>query len=130
MSAYQTLRVELSASPQRWLVSGAAGFIGSHLVEALLRLGQEVVGMDNFATGHRYTLDALQSRLDPAAWSRFELHQADVCDASACHEACDGARYVLHQAALTSVQRSFDDPLAAHEVNVEGFLQLALAARD
>lgn len=120
---------ELKARPRRWLVTGAAGFIGSNLVETLLRLGQTVVGIDNFATGHRRNLEEVRKSTGEA-WARFSLREADIRDASACREAAAGVDCVLHQAALGSVPRSIEDPLGANAVNVGGFLNVLVAARD
>lgn len=119
----------LRAEPRRWLVTGAAGFIGSNLVEALLRLDQDVVGLDNFATGHQRNLDELLGSVEPAQATRFRLITGDIRDARTCAEACAGVDVVLHQAALGSVPRSLADPLTSHEVNVTGFVQMLDAAR-
>jgi UDP-N-acetylglucosamine 4-epimerase len=113
-----------------WLVTGAAGFIGSNLVEALLGLGQRVVGLDNFATGHQRNLDEVQRLVGAEAWSRFRFMRADIRELADCREACTGVRHVLHQAALGSVPRSIEDPLATHAANVTGFLNMLVAARD
>ncbi len=113
----------------RWLVTGAAGFIGSNLVETLLRGGQSVVGLDNFATGHQRNLDELK-RLDPDGFgARFTMIRGDIRDPDTCAAAVDGADYVLHQAALGSVPRSLADPITTHAVNVTGFLNMLDAAR-
>jgi UDP-N-acetylglucosamine 4-epimerase len=118
---------ELRAGPRTWLVTGAAGFIGSNLVERLLGLGQRVVGLDNFATGKRANLEDLA----PAEGaSRFRFVEGDICDRDACDDALRGVDVVLHQAALGSVPRSIADPLATHRANVDGFLTLLVAARD
>lgn len=130
MSAYLRLRSELAGSPRRWLVTGAAGFIGSALVQTLLEQGQEVVGLDNFATGHSENLDDVRARVGEAAASRFAFLDGDVCDPKACRRATEGVDYVLHQAALGSVPRSIEDPIATHRANVDGFVEIALAARD
>jgi UDP-N-acetylglucosamine 4-epimerase len=112
-----------------WLVTGAAGFIGSNLVETLLAGGQAVVGLDNYATGHRRNLDEVRTRVGEAAWARMRMLEADVRDASACAQACAGVDFVLHQAALGSVPRSLEEPVAAFESNVAGFVRLLDAAR-
>jgi UDP-N-acetylglucosamine 4-epimerase len=121
---------ELRARPRRWLVTGAAGFIGSNLVEALLRLDQQVVGLDNLATGHQRNIDELLKAVSPAQAARFRLIVGDIRDARTCGEACAGAEVVLHQAALGSVPRSLADPLTSHDVNVTGFVQMLDAARN
>jgi len=121
-------RVREEAGP--WLVTGAAGFIGSNLVEALLGLGQRVVGLDNFATGHQRNLDEVQRLVGPQAWARFRFIRGDIRELEDCRAACAGVRHVLHQAALGSVPRSIEDPLATHAANATGFLNMLLAARD
>ncbi|MCD9032749.1 SDR family oxidoreductase [Luteimonas sp. Y-2-2-4F] len=130
MSAYQALLRQLPLTPRTWLVTGAAGFIGSNLLETLLRLDQRVVGLDNFATGHRRNLDEVRGLVAPAQWARFAFVEGDIRDPACCREACRGVDHVLHQAALGSVPRSLDDPLATHAVNVTGFLNMLIAARD
>jgi UDP-N-acetylglucosamine 4-epimerase len=119
----------LSNAGGRWLVTGAAGFIGSNLVEALLAAGQEVAGLDNFATGHRRNLDEVKAVVGDETWSRFRLVEADIRDRDACARAVEGVDYVLHQAALGSVPRSLADPLTSHDVNVTGFVNMLDAAR-
>ena len=119
----------LSAVGGRWLVTGAAGFIGSNLVEALLAAGQQVIGLDNFATGHRRNFDDVRAAVGEERWSNFELVEADIRDRDACTRAIDGVEIVLHQAALGSVPRSLADPLTSHDVNVTGFINLLDAAR-
>src|SRR5438046_10185125 len=99
MSAYEKLQAELKTAPRTWLITGVAGFIGSNLLEALLRLDQRVVGFDNFATGHRKNLDEVKALVAPEQWARFGFVEGDICDADACVRACDGADLVLHQAA-------------------------------
>lgn len=119
----------LSASPRRWLVTGSAGFIGSHLVETLLAAGQEVRSLDNFATGHRSNLDEVRHAVGEAAWRRHSFVEADIGDPRACERACEHIDVVLHQAALGSVPRSIADPLATHHANATGFVNLLVAAR-
>ena len=113
---------------QRWLVTGAAGFIGSNLVEALLAAGQEVVGLDNFVTGHQRNLDEVAAS-SADGWRRFRFIEGDIRDRAACAAAVEGVDYVLHQAALGSVPRSLEDPLASHDANVTGFLNMLDASR-
>lgn len=130
LTAYDQLVRQLPARPERWLVTGCAGFIGSHLVENLLRLEQFVVGIDNFATGFQRNLDEIRDSVSPAQWQRFRFVQGDIRNLEDCRRACQGADYVLHQAALGSVPRSLADPLTTNAANVDGFLNMLVAARD
>lgn len=116
------------AGRRRWLVTGAAGFIGSHLVERLLVCGQDVVGLDNFATGRQANLDEVLANVGPEAAARFRMIRGDIVDPAACRAACEGIDLVLHQAALGSVPRSLADPLATHAANVTGFANILHAA--
>jgi UDP-N-acetylglucosamine 4-epimerase len=125
-----SLRAGSRVVPRRWLVTGSAGFIGSHLLEALLGLGEEVVSLDNFATGHRRNLDDVRLAVGEDAWRRHRFLEADIRDIDACRAACDGVTVVLHEAALGSVPRSIADPLLTHATNATGFLNLLVAARD
>jgi UDP-N-acetylglucosamine 4-epimerase len=129
MSRYRELLQEIESEPRRWLVTGAAGFIGSHLVETLLRAGQNVVGLDSFATGHAYNLDKIRALVGPEAAGRLTFIEGDIREEEDCKRACDGVQHVLHQAALGSVPRSLEDPIASHAANVDGFLKMANAAR-
>jgi len=124
------LQTQLSASPRTWLVTGCAGFIGSNLLETLLRMGQRVVGLDNFATGFRHNLDMVRDAVGAQAWAGFRFIEGDIRSLETCREACAGVDVVLHQAALGSVPRSIDDPITSHEVNVSGFLNMLVASRD
>ncbi len=128
-TAYQQAAVRLRERPRTWLVTGAAGFIGSHLMEHLLRLDQQVVGLDNFATGHRENLAHVLGSVAPEQAARFRFHEGDIRDAETCARACAGVDVVLHQAALGSVPRSIEDPLRSHDVNVTGFLNVLMGAR-
>lgn len=130
MSAYLQIQTDLRAGPKQWLLTGAAGFIGSHILETLLRLGQRVVGLDNFSTGYQANLDEVRALVTPEEWGRFEFIEGDIRDLDMCRRACRGAEVVCHQAALGSVPRSFADPLACHSNNVTGTLNLLAAARD
>lgn len=130
LSAYQAARDDLIARPRRWLVTGSAGFIGSHLVEQLLMLGQPVVGLDNFSTGFRRNLDEVKAAVGADAWRLHRFIEADVTVEAACRAACEGIDIVLHQAALGSVPRSIEDPLRTHGANATGFLNMLVAARD
>ena len=127
---YARVRSDLLAQPRIWLVTGVAGFIGSHLLETLLRCGQTVAGLDNFATGHRHNLDDVRQRVDPAQWARFSLIEGDIRDPKTCQAATTGVAHVLHQAALGSVPGSLEDPITSCAVNIGGFLNVLLAARD
>jgi UDP-N-acetylglucosamine/UDP-N-acetylgalactosamine 4-epimerase len=127
--AYAQLREELAKAPRKWLVTGAAGFIGSNLLQTLLELDQQVVGFDNFATGHRANLQEVERLVAPAQWRRFRFIEGDIRDPDACRQACEGVDFVLHQAALGSVPRSIEDPLTTNSVNISGFLEMLSAAR-
>jgi len=120
---------QLRATPRRWLVTGSAGFIGSHLLENLLRAGQQVTSLDNFSTGHQANLDEVRRLVGEEAWSRHTFVRGDIADLASCAQACDGAEIVLHQAALGSVPRSIKDPLTTHRSNATGFLTMLEAAR-
>lgn len=130
VDAMAAVSLQVLEKPARWLVTGSAGFIGSHLVETLLKLDQTVIGMDNFSTGHRRNLDEVQSLVSPEQWKRHHLLEADIRDAGACKVACEKVDYVLHQAALGSVPRSLADPLTTNASNIDGFLNMLVAARD
>jgi UDP-N-acetylglucosamine 4-epimerase len=130
MSAYTELLDRLSRSPRSWLVTGAAGFIGSHLVETLLRAGQSVTGLDNFSTGTRKNIAQVRENVGQAAWENFRLIEDDIRSLSACRAACAGVELVLHEAALGSVPRSLEDPLLTNANNIDGFLNMLVAARD
>jgi UDP-N-acetylglucosamine 4-epimerase len=130
MTAFDALKTQLRAEPRTWLVTGAAGFIGCNLVEALLLLDQRVVGLDNFATGHEKNLAQVQASVGPQRWEHFSFKRGDIRDLITCHTACKDVDYVLHQAALGSVPRSLEDPLSTHAANNTGFLNMLVAARD
>lgn len=127
---FDALKASLAAQPKTWLVTGVAGFIGSHLLEALLKLDQRVIGLDNFSTGYKKNLDEVRALVGEKSWARFRMVDGDICDPRTCSLACKGADFVLHQAALGSVPRSLADPAATHENNVTGFVNMAIAARD
>lgn len=130
MNKFQDIQQHLLQHRYHWLVTGAAGFIGSNLVEALLKLNQRVTGLDNFATGHRYNLEQVKESVTEETWMKFNFIEADIRDAAACQAACQGIDFVLHQAALGSVSRSIDDPLTTNATNIDGFLNMLVAARD
>lgn len=130
MTKFEQLLASLSDSPKTWLITGVAGFIGSNLLEALLKCDQKVVGLDNFATGHQHNLDEVRSLVTDDQWARFEFIKGDIRNMDDCRLACRNVNYVLHQAALGSVPRSLNDPLATNATNVDGFLNMLVAAKD
>ncbi len=127
---YQQVTEDLRKTPRKWLVTGCAGFIGSNLLETLLKLDQVVVGLDNFATGFQHNLDEVMELVSAEQWARFTFIEGDIRDVEVCRRACDGVDFVLHQAALGSVPRSLQDPLTTNAVNIDGFLNMLVAARD
>jgi UDP-N-acetylglucosamine/UDP-N-acetylgalactosamine 4-epimerase len=130
LNTYQELIAQLAGRPMVWLVTGSAGFIGSNLVEALLRLDQRVIGLDNFSTGCERNLGEVRSLVGPARWKNYAHIQGDTRDLETCHRAADGADFILHQAALGSVPRSLANPIDSHSANVTGFINMLVAARD
>ncbi len=130
MNAYESLTHQLRSKPQAWLVTGVAGFIGSNLLEALLKLDQRVVGLDNFSTGYQRNLDEVQTLVTPEQWGNFHFIQGDIRNLGDCRHACKNVDYVLHQAALGSVPRSIEDPIITNQNNIDGFLNMLVAARD
>jgi UDP-N-acetylglucosamine 4-epimerase len=129
MTRYEITVEELRRTPRTWLITGVAGFIGSNLLERLLSLGQYIVGLDNLSTGYRRNIDDVLERVGGAG-GRFHFIEGDVRDLETCRAACAGVDVVLHQAALGSVPRSIDDPLTSHASNVDGFINMLVAARD
>ncbi len=127
---YQKLQTQLKSFPRTWLVTGVAGFIGSNLLETLLKLDQKVVGLDNFSTGFQHNLDEVKSQVSDQQWQRFTFVEGDICNLETCNDACQGVDYVLHEAALGSVPRSIEDPITTNENNISGFLNMLVAARD
>lgn len=130
MKKYLELKESLLAAQHTWLISGVAGFIGSNLLENLLKLNQKVVGLDNFSTGHQYNLDEVRGLVTEQQWKNFLFIEGDIRSLSDCQNACSGVDYVLHQAALGSVPRSINDPITTNETNIGGFLNILVAARD
>lgn len=127
--SFEALEEMLQATPRMWLITGVAGFIGSNLLEALLKLNQRVVGLDNFSTGYQRNLDEVRQAVGSQQWKNFTFLNGDIRDSEQCRQACEGVEFVLHQAALGSVPRSLVDPLTTNAVNVSGFLTLLEAAR-
>lgn len=130
MSEFVRLQAALQAAPKTWLITGCAGFIGSNLLEALLRLGQNVVGLDNFETGHQHNLDQVRELVGTSNWQRFRMIRGDIRVVADCTAAVQGVDYVLHQAALGSVPRSLENPIATNDTNIGGFLNMLVASRD
>ena len=130
MTAYEKLRIELQKKPKSWLVTGATGFIGSNIVETLLKLDQRVVGLDNFATGNKRNIEEVKKLVGPSQWRNFKFIEGDICDLKVCQRACQRVDFVSHQAALGSVPRSIEDPLSSNASNVTGFLNMLASARD
>jgi UDP-N-acetylglucosamine/UDP-N-acetylgalactosamine 4-epimerase len=130
MTPYEQIGQKLREAPKIWLITGVAGFIGSNLLETVLKLDQRVVGLDNFATGHQRNLDEVRGAVGSGQWARFQFIDGDIRSLDDCRRACIGVDYVLHQAALGSVPRSVADPVATNAANVTGFLNMLVAARD
>ena len=138
MTKYDELQEHLKSNQYTWLITGVAGFIGSNLLEKLLILNQKVIGLDNFKTGHHHNIDqaiedvSISLKKDNRTLNpeNFKLIEGDIQDLETCHQACKGADYVLHQAALGSVPRSIEDPIRTNKANIDGFLNILVAARD
>lgn len=134
MTRYEQIKTQLMTVPKTWLVTGVAGFIGSNLLEHLLKLNQTVVGLDNFATGHQHNIDEVQEQVSEEQWQRFTFIEGDICNYQDCEVALTneglGVDYVLHQAALGSVPRSIADPVTTNAANISGFLNMLQAAKE
>lgn len=130
MSGEQAMEGPVGSPRSKWLITGVAGFIGSNLLEHLLTLGETVVGLDNFSTGHFSNLRAVEGIVGPDAWRRFNFIEGDICSLDDCHRAVKDVDYVLHQAALGSVPRSIADPILTNKSNIDGFVNMLVAARD
>lgn len=127
---YEQVKADLQSNPKTWLITGVAGFIGSNLLETLLKLDQTVVGLDNFATGHQHNLDEVQGLVTEVQWQRFKFIEGDIRNLDDCNKAVSGVDYVLHQAALGSVPRSINDPITTNQANIDGFLNMLVASKD
>ncbi len=127
---YKNIKEKLKNNPCSWLVTGAAGFIGSNLVEALLSLNQKVTGLDNFSTGFQHNLDQVKNTVTEVQWALFKFIKGDIRNLQTCRNACSNKDYVLHEAALGSVPRSVEDPILTNDNNITGFLNMLVAARD
>ena len=130
MSRYEEIKLQLQSRPKVWLISGVAGFIGSNILETLLKLNQTVVGLDNFATGHQRNLDEVQREVAPQQWQKFQFIEGDIREYATCQQAVKNVDYVLHQAALGSVPRSIADPVTSNAANITGFLNMLQAAKE
>ena len=127
---YEQVQQDLKANPKTWLITGVAGFVGSNLLETLLGQDQTIIGLDNFATGHQHNLDEVQGEVSADQWSRFNFIEGDIRNLDDCNKAVKGVDYVLHQAALGSVPRSIKDPITTNQANIDGFLNMLVAAKD
>lgn len=130
MMKYNKIKETLKKEPKVWLITGVAGFIGSNLLEELLKLNQFVVGIDNFSTGYQHNLDEVKAEVSAVQWSQFNFIEGDIGNIDECRKVVKGVDYVLHQAALGSVPRSINDPIATNETNISGFLNILVASRD
>ncbi|MDA9074620.1 NAD-dependent epimerase/dehydratase family protein [Amylibacter sp.] len=130
MTYYDDIKQQLKQSPKVWLVTGVAGFIGSNLLETLLKINQTVIGLDNFSSGYQCNLNDVQAQVSPAQWQNFSFVSGDILNYKTCEKVVNGVEYVLHQAALGSVPRSIVDPIATNESNVTGFLNILQASKE
>jgi UDP-N-acetylglucosamine/UDP-N-acetylgalactosamine 4-epimerase len=138
MTKYKELQEHLKSNQYTWLITGVAGFIGSNLLEKLLILNQKVIGLDNFETGYQQNIDQaiidagkqLKAKNGELLSDNFTFVEGDICDLETCQQACEQADYILHQAALGSVPRSIEDPIRTNRANIDGFLNMLVAAKD
>ena len=128
--SYEKIKEELKSNPKRWLITGCAGFIGSNLLETLLKLNQKVIGLDNFSTGHQHNLDDVKNCVSNEQWKNFSFIKGDISDYDTCDIACKNVDIILNQAALGSVPRSIDNPVISNNSNVTGFLNILTAAKE
>ena len=127
---YNDVKEQLKTNQKIWLITGVAGFIGSNLAEALLKLNQQVIGLDNFSTGHQYNLEQIKDSLTDEQWSNFHFQEGDITDFKTCQNITKNVNIVLHQAALGSVPRSIDNPILTNHNNITGFLNMLTASKD
>nr|WP_320204172.1 SDR family oxidoreductase [Citrobacter werkmanii] len=127
---FEEIKCSLSSKPETWLITGVAGFIGSNLLEALLKLNQRVVGLDNFATGHQENLDEVKRTVTEEQWAAFTFINGDIRDLDVCRQVVKGIDHVLHQAALGSVPRSIKDPITTNNTNITGFINMLVSSKD
>jgi UDP-N-acetylglucosamine 4-epimerase len=130
ITRYEAVEVSLKENRKTWLITGVAGFIGSNLLEKLLTLEQTVIGLDSFVTGYQHNLDEVKAEVSEVQWQRFTMIKGDICNFDDCQKATKNVDYVLHQAALGSVPRSIEDPIITNRANIDGFLNMLVAARD
>jgi len=134
MTKYEQLQQHLKTNQYTWLITGVAGFIGSNLLEKLLILNQKVIGLDNFETGYQHNLDQAVEDANKVVGkdqsNLFNFIKGDIRELEDCQKACEGVDYILHQAALGSVPRSIEDPIRTNKANIDGFLNMLVAARD
>ena len=130
MASYTKIKKILLVNPKIWLITGVAGFIGSNLLETLLKLDQKVVGLDNFSTGNENNLKEVQGLVSKKQWANFTFIKGNISNLKSCQLACQGIDYVLHQAAIGSVPRSIKDPINTNKSNITGFLNMLVAAKD
>ncbi len=130
MNKYKNIQLQLKNDPKKWVITGVAGFIGCNLLEALLKLDQFIIGLDNFSTGSQDNLNHVQKSVSKDQWERFSFFKGDILDSKICSEICKDADYVLHQAALGSVPRSIEDPYNSNNSNISGFLNMLIAAKE
>ena len=131
MSSYSSIIKELSEEKRyKWLITGVAGFIGSNLLETLLTLNQKIVGLDNFSTGHQSNLEEVKEAVSKEQWKSFKFIEGDITNLNTCQKASRGVDFILHQSALGSVPRSIEDPIKTNDSNINGFLNMLVAARD
>jgi len=130
MTRYEEVKQQLQNNPQIWLITGVAGFIGSNLLETLLKLNQNVVGLDNFETGFQHNLDQVSELVTPEQWANFNFIEGDIRKLKDCQKTCNNVDFVLHEAALGSVPRSIEDPIKTNMANIDGFLNMLVAAKE
>ena len=130
MTVYQEKCENLKVNPKKWLITGVAGFIGSHILEKLLELNQSVIGLDNLSTGYSHNLKEVKLKVSDSQWSKFSFIEGDICSLSDCKKATNDVDYVLHQAALGSVPRSIKDPILTNNSNINGFLNMLVASME
>lgn len=130
MSKYTELTEQLKNRSYTWLITGAAGFIGSNLVEALLNLNQNVIGLDNFATGFHQNLEEVIASVSNTQRKNFTFYEGDIRHLHDCEKAVKNVDFVLHQAALGSVPRSIENPQLVNEVNIGGYVNMLIAAKN